>query len=123
MSCIFCDIVAGTHPAFIVYQDDNFIAFLDKYPKTWGHTQVIPKKHYRWVWDQPNVLDHFAVVSKLVTHYKQILNIPSCYLAIWGNQIPHAHIHILPKYKPLHQPQLLDEHQGLNIQQQLKLTR
>ncbi|MDP9249341.1 MAG: HIT domain-containing protein, partial [bacterium] len=51
--CIFCKIVKGEVPAIKVYEDENFLAFLDIRPMGPGHTQVIPKKHYRFVWDLP----------------------------------------------------------------------
>ena len=45
--CIFCKIVKGEIPARTVYEDDDFIAFLDINPATPGHTLVIPKGHYQ----------------------------------------------------------------------------
>ncbi len=43
--CAFCKIIAGKSPAFVVYEDDSNIAFLDILPLRPGHTLVIPKKH------------------------------------------------------------------------------
>lgn len=43
--CIFCQIVAGTKPARIVYQDDELTAFWDHYPATPVHILIIPNKH------------------------------------------------------------------------------
>ena len=120
MSCVFCDIATKKSNAHIVYEDSDFIAFLDKYPKTWGHTQVIPKTHYRWVWDEPNVIQHFEVVNRIIQHYKQVLNIETCYQTVWGNQVHHAHIQILPRYRPIHPPTLLDEAEAQTILKQLQ---
>lgn len=44
-ACIFCQIAANLEPASIVYEDDNFIAFMDAYPLTSGHCLVVPKQH------------------------------------------------------------------------------
>lgn len=44
-SCIFCQISASLEPASIVYEDDDFIAFMDAYPLTSGHCLVVPKQH------------------------------------------------------------------------------
>ena len=44
-SCIFCQIVAGTKPARIVYQDDELTAFWDHYPATPVHILIIPNRH------------------------------------------------------------------------------
>ena len=53
--CIFCKIVSKEIPAHIVYEDGDFMVFLDIHPHTPGHVQVIPKQHVRWVWDVPDV--------------------------------------------------------------------
>ena len=96
--CIFCQIVAGKVPCFKIYEDENFLAFLDIFPWVEGHTLVIPKKHYRWVWDEPNSLvkKHFAVVRKIANHYRKVLNIEFVMSFIYGYDVPHAHIHLLP---------------------------
>ncbi len=121
MSCVFCDITSKKLHAHIIYEDDTFIAFLDKFPKTHGHTLVIPKNHYRWVWDEPFVTDHFALVNKIIQHYKKVLDIPTCYQTVWGNQVHHAHIQILPTVDKLHPPSTLDPNEALAIQKQLSL--
>lgn len=120
MSCVFCDIAAHRKHAYYIYEDTQFVAFLDAFPKTWGHTQVIPKNHYRWVWDEPHVLQHFEVVNQIIQHYKQVLSIDTCYQTVWGNQIEHAHIHILPRFQPLHSPKPLSEDEAIVIQQRLQ---
>ena len=43
--CLFCNIVAGTIPAEIVYQNDLVLAFRDISPKAPTHLLVIPKLH------------------------------------------------------------------------------
>ncbi|KKS80920.1 MAG: Histidine triad (HIT) protein [Parcubacteria group bacterium GW2011_GWD2_43_10] len=44
--CIFCKIVGGQIPATKVYEDNDFVAFLDIHPVSYGHTLVIPKEHF-----------------------------------------------------------------------------
>lgn len=43
-NCIFCKIVKNEIPSYIIYEDKEFLGFLDIFPKTEGHTLVIPKK-------------------------------------------------------------------------------
>jgi histidine triad (HIT) family protein len=43
--CIFCKIAKGEVPCAKVWEDENFLAFLDIRPVTKGMTLVIPKKH------------------------------------------------------------------------------
>ena len=97
-SCIFCKIVAGEVPAFKIYEDDSFLAFLDINPWVEGHTLVIPKKHYRWVWDMPEKLvkEYFAVVAKIANHYRKVLGVEFVMSWIYGYDVPHAHIHLVP---------------------------
>jgi len=44
-SCVFCKIVKGEMPCAKIWEDDNFIAFLDIKPATKGMTLLIPKIH------------------------------------------------------------------------------
>ncbi|MCV7067825.1 HIT family protein [Mycolicibacterium farcinogenes] len=53
MSCVFCAIVAGEAPAIRVYEDDEYLGFLDIRPFTRGHTLVIPKRHTVDLTDTP----------------------------------------------------------------------
>ena len=43
--CVFCDIVAGSAPASVVYEDRTAIAILDVAPINPGHVLVLPKRH------------------------------------------------------------------------------
>ena len=64
-NCVFCKIVEKEIPAHIVYEDENFLAFLDSRPQSPGHTQVIPKRHIRWVWDVENTSEYFGIAKKI----------------------------------------------------------
>ncbi|PWZ02158.1 HIT-like protein [Testicularia cyperi] len=47
--CAFCRIVSGDASAFVVYEDDKNLAFLDILPLRRGHTLVVPKKHVQQI--------------------------------------------------------------------------
>jgi len=91
-SCIFCKIVQGEIPAHKVYEDDSFLAFLDIRPMSPGHTLIIPKKHYRWVWDTPNAGAYFEVTQKIALALKKAWNTDEVFSKIIGEEVPHAHI-------------------------------
>ena len=95
-SCIFCKIVAKQIPAHIVYENDGFIAFLSIDPLAPGHVLVIPKKHYRWVWDVPNIGEYFEVTAKIANAQKKAFNTDMILSKIVGEEVPHAHIWIYP---------------------------
>ena len=95
--CIFCKIVAGEIPAHKVYENDEFLAFLDIRPQAPGHTQVIPKQHFRWVWDVPQVGRYFEVARKVAKAMQNTFGpIDEVHSRIMGEEVPHAHIWIYP---------------------------
>ena len=98
-NCIFCQIVADQSPSFKIYEDADFLAFLDIYPRVEGHTLVIPKKHYRWVYDVLNFDAYWEVVLKITKAMQKALNPYFITYVTHGLQIPHAHIHIMPRQK------------------------
>ncbi|MEI6345690.1 MAG: HIT domain-containing protein [bacterium] len=95
-ACIFCKIVAKEVPAEIVYEDVDFLAFLDIRPLSPGHTLVIPKQHYRWVWDVPNAGAYFEVVKKVAEAQKKAFGVEMVLSKIVGEEVPHAHIWVFP---------------------------
>ena len=96
--CIFCKIAKGEIPSHRVYEDENFVAFLDINPETPGHCQVIPKKHYRWVWDVPNGGEYFEVVRKIALAQRKAFDTDFVLSRIVGDEVSHAHIWVFPGY-------------------------
>ena len=68
--CVFCRIAAGSLPCYQVYEDDKFLAFLDINPVTIGHTLVITKQHYRWVYHVPDFGQYWQVARKITLNIK-----------------------------------------------------
>ncbi|KKS77392.1 MAG: HIT family protein [Parcubacteria group bacterium GW2011_GWA1_43_21] len=99
VNCIFCKIVAGEIPAYKAYEDEDFLAFLDINPQSPGHLLVIPKKHYRWVWDVPNATNYFTVATKLAKVLQKSFGTDSIWSRITGEEVPHAHIWLFPDPK------------------------
>ncbi|OGI88126.1 hypothetical protein A2995_00100 [Candidatus Nomurabacteria bacterium RIFCSPLOWO2_01_FULL_33_24] len=95
-NCIFCKIVKGKIPTYKIYEDKNFLAFLDINPREAGHVQVIPKKHYRWVWDIDDVGEYFKVVKKIALAQQKAFGTEMIRSQIYGDEVPHAHIWIWP---------------------------
>ena len=95
--CIFCKIINKEIPSNIVYEDADFLAFLDITPRAPGHTQIIPKKHYRWVWDVPNTSAYFEVAKKIALAQRKAFNVEMIRSQIYGEAVPHAHIWVWPE--------------------------
>jgi histidine triad (HIT) family protein len=96
-NCIFCKIIAKEIPAEIVYEDSNFIAIMDINPRSPGHTLVIPRTHFRWVWDVPNIGEYFEVTRKIALAQKKAFGTEAIYSNIHGIDVEHAHIWIYPE--------------------------
>lgn len=95
-NCVFCKIVRGEIPSHKVYEDDIFLAFLDIHPHAPGHVQVIPKTHYRWVWDVPHVGAYFEVARKIAKAQQRAFGTEWIISRIVGDEVPHAHVWVFP---------------------------
>jgi len=97
-NCIFCKIAKKEIPAEIVHEDENFLSFMDINPQSPGHVQIIPKKHYRWVWDLPSseAGDLFAVVQKIAQAIQNTFGTEAVWMKVMGDEVPHAHVWLFP---------------------------
>ena len=98
-ACIFCKIVGGEIPCHKIWEDEEFLAILDINPCARGHLMVIPKKHYRWVWDieGDEYLRYMDRVRYLAGVLRRAFDTDCVQSAIVGMDVPHAHIHLLPR--------------------------
>ncbi len=98
-TCVFCKIVEKKIQANIVYEDKEFLAFLDVRPLNPGHTLVIPKPHARWVWDVKNSAQYGKTVQKVANALRKALKTDYVASLIFGEEVPHAHIHLVPRFQ------------------------
>ncbi len=114
--CIFCQIIAGKIPCHKIYEDDNFLGFLDIKPRNPGNSLLIPKKHYRWVYDLPNFGKYWQAAQIITLASIKALKADSVSYLTIGYEIPHAHIRIIPRFKN-------DAHQhGIDLKQVQKIS-
>ena len=97
--CIFCKIVNGDIPSYKVYEDEEFLAFLDVRPLNPGHTLVVPKQHYRWVWDHPDIGKYYQVVGRVVEAIKKAFDTDYVVSLVLGEEVPHAHVWLVPRFE------------------------
>lgn len=97
---IFKKIIDKEIPATIVSENEKFLTFLDIMPVAFGHTLVIPKHEYRWIQDLPDDLtaDLFIEVKKIIRAIKQGLSCDYVQVSIVGEEVPHVHVHLIPRY-------------------------
>lgn len=97
--CIFCEIVGKRIPAFQIYEDSDFMAFLDVNPLNKGHTLIVPKEHVRWVWDVKKFGPYFTVAKAIAAASVKALDAKFVNIITAGLGIPHAHIHVVPRFE------------------------
>ena len=112
-NCLFCKIVREEIPCYKVYEDGNFIAFLDIRPLNQGHTLLIPKKHYRWVWEMKE--EYSSVYNKLAQALQKALETEYIQALVMGEEIHHAHLHLIPRFPRDGHPGLVDLHHIKNL--------
>ncbi len=97
--CVFCRITKGDIPSYKVYEDKDFMAFLDIHPLNPGHTLVVPKKHAKTVNDYEPFGKYWEAARKVSKAVQKALNPIVVIYIVYGLDVPHAHIHLMPRYK------------------------
>ena len=101
---IFCKIIEGKIPSYKIYEDETVIVILDVNPSVNGHSLIIPKKHYKDLYDiDEETLKHiFEVAKKIGKTLEEKLNAEGTTL-VQNNglyqEVKHFHLHGKPQYK------------------------
>ncbi len=102
--CLFCKIIAGEIPCWKIYEDDFVLAFLDIANDAYGHTLVIPKKHYQSLstCDSQTLARVMDAVKKIGNHFVNECGFDG--FNVFNNcgqaadqSIMHMHMHIVPR--------------------------
>lgn len=98
--CIFCKIANKELPTKFVYESDEFLAFNDIKPASPTHVLVIPKKHYKNLWEVEdsttlgkllNTAKEVAKQSGLQDGFRTVINTGDN----GGQTVYHLHVHVL----------------------------
>lgn len=110
--CIFCQISEGRIPSIRIYEDDDFISFMDISPITEGHFLIVPKGHYELLEDVPD-----AILAKTLPLVKKLSNAAMAGLGVEdfnliqnngeraGQVVGHWHMHVIPRRAKSELPQ------------------
>ena len=100
--CPFCGDIDKER---IIFENNNWVAFLDAYPVSKGHTLLVPKIHRSSVFELPLAMKNS--IPYYLGYIKDILadrfkpdgfNVGVNDGEAAGQTIPHCHIHIIPRY-------------------------
>jgi histidine triad (HIT) family protein len=95
---IFSKIINGEIPAYKVAENDNFLAFLDIFPLSKGHTLVIPKNETDYIFDMESeeYANLWKFAQKVAIAQKKVIDCQRIGVAVIGLEVAHAHIHLVP---------------------------
>ena len=104
-NCIFCKIANGEIPSRTIEENDMFRVVLDVGPATRGHALILPKEHYRNLYDLPEEMAAEAVkmAKKVALKMKEKLNCDGVNIVqnneeSAGQTVFHFHMHVIPRY-------------------------
>jgi histidine triad (HIT) family protein len=93
---IFKKIIDGDIPSYKIYEDENFLVFLDAFPRAPGHTLIIPKQETLWVWDVELYDEYFRLARRIARALQKAFNTEMIIMSVYGEEVPHAHIKLWP---------------------------
>jgi histidine triad (HIT) family protein len=104
MSCLFCDIIAGTVPSFTVVEEEHVVGFLDTRPVFKGHTLLVTRRHVGTLLDLPPELfpPVLAAARRLAAAMVDGLGSQGSFVAmnnVVSQSVPHLHVHVVPRTK------------------------
>ena len=98
MASIFSKIISGEIPCYKVAETEDFLAFLDIYPNTKGHTLCIPKKEVDKLFDlDESTYNGLMAFSRTVAFaIEKVVPCVRVGMTVIGLEVPHAHVHLIP---------------------------
>jgi histidine triad (HIT) family protein len=123
--CIFCKISNGEIPSVKIWEDENFLAFLDINPVSEGMTLVIPKEHK----DSRVFKNDVDLLSKIMEACKKVsemlengLDIERVGLIFEGMEVNHLHAKLIPIKEGENIKQILNSDHEKPTTEELKLV-
>lgn len=103
-TCLFCRIVAGEVPSYVVVDAPDTMAFLDTRPVFKGHTLVVPRRHVETLTDLPADLTpaFIATLQGVAAAMQSALGAQGSFVAVnnvVSQSVPHLHGHVVPRTK------------------------
>lgn len=106
MDCIFCKIAEGHIPSATIYENSEFRVLLDISPASKGHALIIPKEHFKDIFEIDAVTAGklFSLATEVARAMKAVLkcdglNIVQNNGAVAGQTVFHFHLHLIPRYE------------------------
>lgn len=105
-NCIFCKIANGEIPSKTIYEDNEFRVILDLGPATKGHALILPKNHFKNIYDidDATASQILPLAKKMAVQMTEKLgcegfNIVQNNNEVAGQTVFHFHTHLIPRYE------------------------
>lgn len=101
MASIFTKIINREIPAYIVAENNDFIAFLDVNPNAIGHTLCVPKKEVNKLFDLDEQIynDLMSFSRKVAIGLEKAILCERIGMTVIGLEVPHVHVHLIPLHE------------------------
>ena len=104
-NCIFCKLANGIIPTNSIYEDEKFNVILDMSPATKGHALILPKDHYKNLYELPSdtAAEVMKLAKKMAVEMTEKLGADGFNLVqnnneVAGQTVFHFHMHLIPRY-------------------------
>ena len=104
MDCIFCKILKGEIPSFVIYEDELFKVILDRFPAAPGHSLIIPKAHYQDIFElgEAEAVALYPLAKKMASRIKEVCGVEGINIVqnngeAAGQSVGHFHLHLIPR--------------------------
>ncbi|MDR1111208.1 MAG: HIT domain-containing protein [Deltaproteobacteria bacterium] len=102
--CVFCEIANGRIPSIRVYEDDDFLVFMDINPVTDGHCLLVTRNHYPTMAEVPDaILAKALPLAKALAQAAMLgvgaegFNVICNNGSVSGQLVDHWHLHVIPR--------------------------
>lgn len=98
---IFDKIISGDIPAYIVWEDEQYMAFLTPFANTRGVTVVIPKTNpgdYVFALDDTQIAGLMSACKRVARLLEKALDVKRVALVFEGEAVPHVHAKLYPMH-------------------------
>lgn len=99
MSCVFCDIIAGSAPApkHLAEMGEHCVVFEPLNPVTPGHLLVVPKRHVDNAAEDPHLTGKVMLAASVMAGKFPSANIITSIGAAATQSVTHLHLHVVPR--------------------------
>ncbi len=98
---LFDKIIAGDIPAYIIWEDEQFVAFLTPFANTLGATVVVPRHNpgsYAFDLEDSMLADLMIATKKVAKLLEKALQVTRIGMVFEGEAVPHVHAKLYPMH-------------------------